>query len=117
MNQSGTTRFFIVAASLVIVVAGMRAAQPVLVPLLLSLFLAFVAATPLFWLQRKDAPKWLALLALVTGVLVLGLLVAALIGHSLNDFSSAPPTYQARLEEKQAALLRWLGGIGIHISI
>lgn len=45
----------------VIIIAGMRAAEALLVPFLLSVFLAIISAPPLFWLQRKGLPEVIAM--------------------------------------------------------
>jgi predicted PurR-regulated permease PerM len=55
------TQFLITMAAFVILVAGMRAAEEILVPFLLSVFLAIICAPPLFWLRRKHVPTALAL--------------------------------------------------------
>ena len=40
-------------AAFIIVVAGMRAAADMLVPFLLSAFIALLSAPPLFWMKKK----------------------------------------------------------------
>ena len=52
-----TIQFLVIAASFVIVIAGMRAAQSILVPFLLSIFIATISSPLLFWLRRKGY-KW-----------------------------------------------------------
>ena len=46
------TRFLVGAASFVVVVAGLRAAQQLVVPFLLAVFLAVVSAPFMRWLRR-----------------------------------------------------------------
>ncbi|MGB0911130.1 MAG: AI-2E family transporter, partial [Nitrospirales bacterium] len=77
--------FLITAAGFVIVVAGMRAAESILVPLLVSAFLAVISASPVFWLQRKRVPAPIAVLLVVLAALGLSLGFGALIGSSLED--------------------------------
>ncbi|MCA9454156.1 MAG: hypothetical protein KC584_16265, partial [Nitrospira sp.] len=48
-----TGRFLLTTAAFIIVVAGMRAAEPILVPLIVSIFLAIISASPVFWLRQK----------------------------------------------------------------
>ena len=62
------------AAVFVVVVAGMRAAEAIVVPFLFSVFIAIINAPSLFWLERKGLPRWLAMLV------VIGVVVAAGIG-------------------------------------
>ncbi len=48
-DPAPATRFMLVTAAFIILVAGMKAAQPLLVPFLLALFIAVMAAPPLFF--------------------------------------------------------------------
>lgn len=115
-GRSAAFRYLITAAALVIVVAGMRAAAPILVPFLLSAFLAVISAPPFFWLQKKRVPKPLAIAIVIAVVIGSGLLVAQMAGSSIDDFSRDLPSYQVRLQEKSAGLLRWLGRLGIELN-
>ena len=112
----GALRFLVAASAFVIVVAGIKTAETVLVPFLLSIFLAVVCSAPMFWLQRKGLPVALALPLVVLGILVVGLLISAFVGSSIDDFSKALPQYQLRLQEKQTAFLSFLSQKGVDIS-
>jgi len=117
-KQQGNTaaRALMISASFVIVIAGMRAAEPMLVPFLLSVFIAVIAGPPMFWLSEHGLPKPLALL-LVIGVLLVGVLaMAALVGSSVDDFTRALPGYQLRLNEELAGLMHLGDRFGIEFS-
>ncbi|MCZ6799919.1 MAG: AI-2E family transporter [Nitrospirae bacterium] len=101
---------------LVVVVAGMRAADSILVPLLLSVFLAVICAAPVFWLEGKGIPSGVAVLIVMLGVVGIGVGIGAMIGTSVNDFSEAVPRYQARLHEEMGSVLTWLQSSGIEVS-
>lgn len=64
-------RVLLVVASLVVVVAGMRAAAQILVPFFLALFLAVAVAPPMFWLRRHRVPAALALAIVAAGLVLL----------------------------------------------
>lgn len=102
-------------ASLVVIVAGIRAAAPIVVPFLLAGFIAVVCAPPMFWLQRRGVPAALAVCVVIAGVMVAGLGVGALVGTSLHDFPAAVPGYQARLNEEVGLVRAWLAGVGITV--
>ena len=57
-----TIGFLLSAACLVVIVAGMRAASTIIVPFLLSIFIAVICSPALFWMQRKRIPNALAVL-------------------------------------------------------
>jgi len=106
----------VTTAAFVIIVAGMRAAEKILVPFLLSTFLAIICAPPLFWLRRKHVPTAIALLIVIAGIMGIGFLMGTLVGASVKDFSATLPVYQERLQEETKALLAWFETIGIGIS-
>jgi predicted PurR-regulated permease PerM len=112
MAQLSTQRFsptaqaMVVAAAFVVVVAGMRAAEAVLVPFLLSVFISIVVAPPVFWLRRRGAPMALALLL---AILVFG----AILSNSIRSFTQAVPAYSARLQSEFSGLLGWLSALGV----
>lgn len=115
-GQFTNTNILLIMASFVIVVAGMRAAVSILVPILLAAFIAVVSAPPLFWLKRRGVPTALALLIVISGVLAVGFGMAAMVGTSLDDFSRDLPVYQERVQEKASALISWLGKMGVDLS-
>lgn len=95
-------------AAFVIVVAGMRAAQSLVVPFLLALFISILCAPPLFWLKSKRVPTIVALVIVITGVLAVGLAVMAVIGQSANQFRGDLPELQAGLRENVVQFLDWV---------
>jgi len=104
------------AAALVIVIAGMKAAAPLLIPFLLALALAIVAAPALFALERKGLGTGSALSLVILGILLAGGLVTALAGSSLDNLIRDLPTYQERLRHDTGGLIDWAAGMGIEVS-
>ncbi len=115
-NISGVGRFLITAACFVIVIAGVREANSILVPFLLSIFIAIICSPPLYWMQRKGIPNVLAVLLVLTGIIITGSFIATFVGTSVNDFSNSISIYQERLSVKWTSLLLWLNGFGIETS-
>ncbi|MDF1533014.1 MAG: AI-2E family transporter [Methanosarcinaceae archaeon] len=103
------------AASVVVIVAGMHAAESIIVPFLLSIFLAVLWSSPLFWLQKKGVPMPIAMLFVVVAVIAIGLVLVAFIGSTLEDLSIAIPIYQDNLDQEITLMLVWLESIGISI--
>jgi len=109
-------RTLLVAACLVIVVAGLRAARAILLPFLVSILLAIISLPLMAWLQKKRFPTTLAVLCtVVVDVAVLAGLVLV-VGQSLNQFTDVMPRYQDRLKELLGLLLIWLDANGITLD-
>jgi predicted PurR-regulated permease PerM len=98
------TKFLFVMACLVVLLAGLKAASPILVPFLLSLFIAIITNPLVSKLVDMKLPRGLAVLVVLSIVVVLGLSLAGVVGQSFNDFSKSLPVYQ----EKLAGELEWV---------
>jgi len=119
MNKAITipqgSKILLTMAAFVVVVAGVREARELLVPFLLSAFIAIIAAPPLFYLKRKNIPSPIALGSVVGVVVIAAIMMGVLVGSSIDDFSAQLPVYQERLNTQTTALLAWLGEMGIAI--
>ena len=113
---SSVVRFILVAAAFVVLVAGMKAAEPLIVPFLLSVFIALIFSPLLHWLKSLKVPNALALILIVLFVMVLGTVVGAIVGASIRDFRGDLPEYQARLQGMSDVALNWLAGKGIVVD-
>lgn len=104
------------AAALVILVAGLRASQSIVVPLLLAVFVAVLCIPLLSWLTRHRVPPLVAV-GLVILVAVLGLAgVALVVGSSVNEFADRVPFYEKRFKLLHTATQAWLTDQGIPFS-
>jgi AI-2 transport protein TqsA len=112
---SSPSNWLINSAAFIVVIAGMRASETLLVPFLLAIFIAIVSAPPIFYLRRRRIPMPIALLIVISGVVLFLLAVAALIGTSLDNFSRALPGYQAQLRGNTADLVSWMAAHGIEV--
>ena len=113
---SNVTRFLLTTACFVVIIAGMRFASSILVPFLLSLFIAKICTPFLFWMQGKRIPKGLAIVVIFVAILGIGWLLLIFVSSSLNGFSQSLPAYQEGLAAKTASLVSWLQGHGVEIS-
>ena len=115
-QQPKTAQILIIIAAFVVVVAGMSAAKTFIVPFLLAAFIAISGSPILFWLKKRKVPTWLALLIVMCGILIVLLLMAGLVGSSVNDFSNKLPFYEMRLKGQTDSVLNWLEGIGVDVD-
>ncbi len=111
----------IIFAALVVIAAGLKAAQDLMVPFLLAAFIATIAATPMFWMQRKGVPAAISLPATMVLMIIIVALMGALVAQSASAFSAKLPFYQTRLFEIQADVTPWLEGLieplGINVNV
>jgi AI-2 transport protein TqsA len=111
--ESRSWRLLVGAAAGVVIIAGLRAAAPLLVPLLVAVFLSLVTFPLVALLQRRGVPAWVAVI--IALVLVLATLAGPglIVRRTAFDFAAAAPRYQERLVLMTAAIQEWLAGQGI----
>jgi len=105
--------FLVTIAALVIIVAGMRAASSILIPIMLAIFIAVIFMPIFFWLKRKKVPTFLALLLVILSVIAIGFLLTVLFQTSVSDFSNTLPLYRERIDLTKT--VDWLENIGLEI--
>ncbi len=105
--------FLVTLAAFIIVVAGMRAASPLLVPFFLAIFIAIIASPPLFFLQGRGVPKWLAMLIVLSVIMAAITILTTLVGKSINDFSVSIPATTQRLSLQMEQFINWFHEHGI----
>ena len=115
-QQSGhVVRGLVAAAALVIVIAGLRSARPVVVPMLVSAFVALACLPAVNKLRSWRVPKVIAVVSVMVGVVGVVSAIAAFVGSSLTRFVQTLPVYQARLETQVVDLLAWFAARGFEV--
>lgn len=103
----------IVAASLVITLAGMRATAGIVGPTLLALVLTITVQPVRRWLADKNLPDWaISLVVVVTVYIVLILLTLSLV-YAGARLATLLPTYVPQIQANLADVGAWLEDRGI----
>lgn len=109
----GGSRFLLIVASLVVVVAGLRAASQVILPFLVAAFIAILSLPLLFWLERRGVKIWLAVSATILADVLVMAAVVVLVGGSINELTDELPKYERKLRQLTAASRDWLIAKGV----
>jgi len=111
------SRFLIISAAAVIVVAGLRAAAPILVPLVLAVYLAALSAPVLKLLPRLPGlrwiPHWVAVLLTAVMVVVVVGLAGTILTISIRMLIGSLPEYRDRLSAALQPLLAHAARLGM----
>jgi predicted PurR-regulated permease PerM len=108
---------FLVMASVVIVLAGIKSASEIVVPFLLSLFLAIILSPIYNYFRKKGLADYISL-TLVIGLFTIFLvLVANLLGSSTQDFSSNIDFYQSKLLSYFNELDSFASSLGVELPV
>lgn len=97
-------RIAIVGAAVVIILAGIRVATPILGPFLIAIFFAMITAPVMAWLTRRRVPPALAAGVVVTGLISILTGAALFLGAAFTGFIRTLPRYLKALEEQAGAL-------------
>jgi predicted PurR-regulated permease PerM len=112
---SQASRTVLVLAAVIIVIAGMKQSATLLVPFLLSVFIAVLSLPAMNSLEKLGLGAGLSLLVVILGVFTAGFLLSMLIGTSIDEFSRSMPEYQQRITAQKNQLISWLAGLGVEI--
>lgn len=111
--KSSAMHALVIVASLVVIVAGMKAAASILVPFLLAVFIAVITAPLFLAFQRWGVPPAVALLLMILILAIIGFVGVAVVRTSLVGFSDNLARYQTLLEERTEGLWKRLEDLGI----
>ena len=103
-------------AGIVIILGAVRYAQNIVVPFLLSLFIAIIASAPVSWLKKRGISAPLAVAVVLASLILVLVALAMLLGATADEFSTALPQYQARLQELTQSATTWLAERDIDLS-
>jgi predicted PurR-regulated permease PerM len=103
-------------AAFVIIIAGVKAASAVVIPILLSIFIATIAAPAVFWLENHKLPRVLAFLIVLLSVIAILLGFGYILSTSLDSFLANTPIYTKKIMDLVGSFKGILDKFGISIS-
>ena len=115
LNKEKAGYSVLVMAAVIIILAGVKLSSVILVPFLLSLFLAIILSPVFLWLKKLGLGDVLPLIIIVLLLtFVIGFLVI-LVGSSVQDFTQNVPIYETKLKTDFGNLLETINSWGINI--
>lgn len=99
------SRGIITIAALIIILAGIKLANEIVIPFLLSLFIAIICYPMIQFMTKRKIPLGFAITVLVI-IFVLGFyFLAGMINSTIQDFTSSIPQYRTQLSSRIRTLL------------
>ena len=117
MNEKNIGYYFIVMASVIIVLAGIKSASEIIVPFLLSLFLAIILLPSYKFFNKKGLHESISLTLVMAVFVMFIFLVGKLIGTSIQDFNTNIDLYTKQLQVYYHSIVYIANNIGIEISV
>ncbi len=91
-------------ASIIVIIAGIKAAEAVVVPFFLALMIAIICTGPLHLLERLHVPRLVALVLVLCMLAAIGGALFTVAGTAVVDFTNQIPAYRSQLRDWMASL-------------
>ncbi|WP_110429568.1 AI-2E family transporter [Glaciecola sp. KUL10] len=114
--KSPSAKVLLVSACLIIVFAGIKAASVIMVPFLLSAFIAIACSPLINWASRYKIPRALSVTLVILFILIIGFMLAGLVTQSLTEFRQNMPQYTTQLSGEFAWILEKLAVLNINVD-
>jgi AI-2 transport protein TqsA len=108
--------YLVAVPAVVITLTGIKAASPIIVPLLLAFILATIAGSFLLYLQGVGLPRWLSMLVVLQAVILLIIGMGVFVSSAAMEFSSRIPHYELQFLEMVDRMVATLGEYGIALE-
>ena len=116
VSESSVFQMVMIVTGIVVIIAGMMHARPVLIPLMMATVIAIISSGPITWFQKKGMPQWLAILLVMVLMCCIALLTGLVVGSSAKDFIHNLPEYEDKLRQQMQHLYAFLDNKGIHLK-
>ncbi len=103
-NTSSLTRILVATAAVVVILAGVKLAAEIVIPFLLSLFIAIICSPIVKFMTDRKIPQWLAITLLFVLFVVIFFFLAGLINSTVREFTASIPQYKVLLSERISTL-------------
>jgi AI-2 transport protein TqsA len=115
-DGASVERLLVGIAAAIVILAGLRAASAVLIPLLVALVITAIVAPAQIWLARRTERPGAAFVIVALGVTAVVAGLVWLTYVALSDFLHSLPAYGPALDQLASQLYASAEGAGFHLS-
>jgi AI-2 transport protein TqsA len=115
-NNSSIVKAFVTVAAIFIIFAGIKTAANILVPFLLSVFIAIICNPLINKASKFKIPKFVSVIFVITVIVSMAVFLTGLVGSSLNELSQHIPQYRIQLKEQFTWLTDFFSRHDIQLS-
>jgi AI-2 transport protein TqsA len=116
VKAENATQLLIMGACIFIILAGLKAATNILVPFLLSVFIAIICSPFINKATEYKVPKIISIISVISIFIFVSLFLASLVGSSLHELSQLIPQYRIQLQGQFSWLVTTFAQYNIQIS-
>ncbi|MFC3096019.1 AI-2E family transporter [Alteromonas sediminis] len=114
--QSPAAKTLLILACFIVVMAGIKAASAIMVPFFLSVFIAIACGPVINWSSKRGVPRWASVFLVILLIVVIGFMLAGLVGQSMTEFRANMPQYKEQLEVEFAWVVEQLARFNIQLN-
>lgn len=115
ITGSPNSSIFVNIAAMIIILGGVIYAKSIITPLLLAIFISIICAQPISWLESKKIPRWIALITVLLGMVIIISGFGFVIGGTISSFSGNLSEYQSTLTDISNSFIQQLNDYGVNI--
>ncbi|HVR29525.1 MAG TPA: AI-2E family transporter [Thermoanaerobaculia bacterium] len=116
MPLDSRSRIILPAAAVVVVIAGLRAADSILIPFMVAVFVTVLSLPILFWLQKLGMPRAGAVLITITGAAAVLAGAGFLVTLGIVELADRLPQYRQDVDEGLEEIVAWLNERGFEVN-
>ena len=105
-----------IAAYLVIIAAGMKAAAPFLNVVFLALLIGVSVLPLIIWLMKKGVPKSVSLLITIVTLILIIVFISSVLSAAIVGLADKIPQYEQQIGSLKNTTTQFLSGLGIDVS-
>ncbi|MFK5986560.1 MAG: AI-2E family transporter [Pseudomonadota bacterium] len=117
LDKTKHSFLFINIAAIIIVLAAVKAMEPIIAPLLIAVFIAAISAPSMFWFMRHRVPQGLSIALVLSLVFISSMVIFNVVGSSLSDFIADIPIYQQKLHQISIDLIPMVNNWGLSLEV
>ncbi|MFK5893965.1 MAG: AI-2E family transporter [Pseudomonadota bacterium] len=115
-DKNQHTFLFLNTAAIIIILAAVKMMEPIIAPLLISIFIAAISAPTMFWFMQHKIPQTLAIAMVFSLVFISSVVIFNVVGSSLSHFIADIPEYQQKLEKISLDLIPYANNLGLNLN-
>ncbi len=112
-----TLKYLTVLTMLIIIFSAVKSLGNIIVPVILSLFITVILNPFVYFLQKRNIPRLLAVSVLLLSLFITAFVLIVYLGTAINEFAKTLPLYRTFLIDTLQNLSTFLQGFGLYISI
>lgn len=116
-NQLNLHRTLLSVAAVIIILAGVKLAAEIVVPFLLSLFIAIICSPMIKAMTQRRIPHWLAIALLFVLISLVFFFLIGLINSTAREFTQSIPQYKTLLSQRVSDLDAFLQRFNLPFGI